>query len=146
MPAQTAGLGPNRDYIPILKRGTRFTSENGLQFVLTSNVDFSDAKNPIVASQVDGTTGSPTHYAIKAYGNVVSGRFGRVSKKVGTFQRFLKIKLGSPSINEIISVVDSDGNEYYEVDYLSQDIVYRELPNSNYKNDNVKIRESISLT
>ena len=137
VPAETAGLGPNRNYIPILKRGSRFTSENGLNFVLTSNVDFGDSKNPIVASQVNGTTGSPTYYAIKAYGNVVSGRFGRVTKKIGNFQRFLRIKLGSPSINEVISVIDSEGNEYYEVDYLSQDIVYRELANSNFKNDNV---------
>ena len=32
---------------------------------------------------------------------------------------------------------DSDGNEYYEVDYLAQDIIYKELSNTNYKNDNV---------
>jgi hypothetical protein len=39
-------------------------------------------------------------------------------------------------VSEIISVFDSDGNEYFEVDYLAQDIVYREISNSNYKNDN----------
>jgi len=34
-------------------------------------------------------------------------------------------------------VFDSDGNEYFEVDYLAQDIVYKEISNTNYKNDNV---------
>jgi hypothetical protein len=40
-------------------------------------------------------------------------------------------------VSEIVSVTDSDGNEYYEVDYLAQDIVYKELTNKNYKSDNV---------
>ena len=34
-------------------------------------------------------------------------------------------------------MVDSDGNDYYEVDYLSQDIVFKEVSNNNFKNDNV---------
>ena len=38
---------------------------------------------------------------------------------------------------EIISVFDSSGNEYFEVDYLAQDMVFKEIVNNNYKNDNV---------
>ena len=34
-------------------------------------------------------------------------------------------------------MIDSDGNKYYEVENLSQDIVYQEIPNTNYKEDNV---------
>ena len=40
VPASTTGIGPDRRYIPIVKRGTRFTSQNGLNFVLTEDVDF----------------------------------------------------------------------------------------------------------
>jgi hypothetical protein len=36
-----------------------------------------------------------------------------------------------------VSVTDTDGNEYFEVDYLAQDIVYKELTNKNYRADNV---------
>ena len=75
VPAESVGLGPDARYIPIMKKGTRFTSQNGLSFVLTENINFADPKNPRVAARVDSATGSPTHYAIKAYGNVVSGRF-----------------------------------------------------------------------
>ena len=31
---------------------------------------------------------------------------------------------------EIISVIDSNGNRYYEVDYLSQNVVYKSVANS----------------
>ena len=137
IPASTTGIGPDTAYIPVLKRGSRFTSQNGLSFVLTENVDFSDPKNPVVVAQTNSSTGAPESYAIKSYGNVVSGQFGVQQVEVGAFERFKRVRLSSPNVSEIISVTDADGNEYYEVDYLAQDIVYKELTNKNYKNDNV---------
>ena len=137
VPASSTGLGPDTDYIPILKKGTRFTSTTGLNFVLTENIDFAAPRNPVVTARVDTDTGAPTFYAIKAYGNVVSGRFNQEQIKVGAFQRFKKIKLAANNLSEIISVTDSEGNEYFEVEYLAQDIVFKEISNNNFKNDNV---------
>ena len=88
VPASTIGLGPDADYLPILKRGSRFTSQSGLNFVLLDNVDFSDPKNQVVVANVDSGTGAPTFFAIKAFGNVVSGFFKRESVTVGDFERF----------------------------------------------------------
>ena len=136
VPASTVGLGPDSTYLPVLKRGSRFTSQNGLNFVLTNNVDFSDPKNQVVVATVDQTTGAPTFYAIKAFGNVVSGFFNQETVAVGDYERFKTIQLQSTNVSEIISIMDSDGNEYFEVDNLSQDIVYREIPNNNFQNDN----------
>lgn len=137
VPSADAGLGPDASYIPLLKRGTTFQSTAGLSFMLTDNVDFSDTSNPIIVSKVDQSTGAPTHYAIKAYGNVVSGRFGQKTVSVGPWERFKRIQLNNPNIVEIISVYDSAGNQYYEVEYLAQDMVYKEMANNNFKNDNV---------
>ena len=106
VPASSTGLGPDTNYIPILKRGTSFTSQNGLGFVLTENVDFADPKNPVVVATVDDSTGAPTNYAIKAYGTVVSGRFGQTQIDVGTYQRFLRVKVPVDGVSEIISVVE----------------------------------------
>ena len=137
VPSSVSALGPDTDYIPILKRGSRFNSQNGLSFVLTENIDFAAPKNPVVVARADTTTGAPTYYAIKAYGNVVSGYFSNEEVEVGAFERFKRVRLANANVSEIISVLDADGNEYFEVDYLSQDIVFKEIPNNNYKNDNV---------
>ena len=137
VPATTTGLGPDTGYIPILKKGTKFSSTTGQGYVLTENVDFSDASNQIIAARSNTTTGAPTYYAIKAYGNVVSGRFGAERVTVGSYERFKKITLSTPNISEIISVFDIEGNEYYEVEYLAQDLIFKEVSNNNYKNDNV---------
>ncbi len=137
VPASPTGIGPDTDYIPVLKRGTQFTATSGLNYSLTSNVDFSDPKHPVVVARVSDATGAPTHFAIKAYATVVSGIFTTEKVDVGSYERFKKVRLGTANIAEVISVFDSEGNEYFEVDYLAQDIVYKEVANKNYKSDNV---------
>ncbi len=137
VPATSMGLGPDTSYMPILKRGSTLSSDTGLSFVLTENIDFASPKNTFVAARTDATTGAPTHYAVKAYGNVVSGQFGQERVEVGSFERFKRVTLAAQNISEIISVFDSEGNEYFEVDYLSQDMIFKEIGNSNFKNDNV---------
>jgi hypothetical protein len=137
VPASTTGVGPDNRYLPILKRGSTFTSNTGLNFVLLENIDFANPKNAMVIAQSDASTNTPTKFAIKAYGNVVSGFFSKKDISVGPYQKFFRATLAADNISEVISVVDSEGNEYFEVDYLSQDIVFKELPNSNFRNDNV---------
>jgi len=137
VPASATGIGPDSNYIPTLKRGTTISSDTGLGFVLTENINFADPENITVAARVDSTTGAPTHYAIKSYGNVVSGQFGQETIAIGDYIKFLRIGMQTRNIAEIISVFDSEGNQYFEVDYLAQDMIYKEIVNSNYKNDNV---------
>lgn len=137
VPASPTGMGPDRDYIPILKKGTTFSANGGGSFILTENVDFSDPANPVIVARTNSTTGAPTYYGIKSYGNVVSGRYGTQRITVGDYQRFKNVTLDERNISEILSVFDTQGNEYYEVEYLSQDIIYKELSNTNFKNDNV---------
>jgi hypothetical protein len=137
VPASSTGIGPDSAYIPILKRGTQFVSTNGLNYSLIQNIDFSDSKHPVVVARVSDSTGAPTHYAIKAYATVVSGIFTTEKIDVGEYERFKRVRLSSANIAEVISVFDSEGNEYFEVDYLAQDMVYKEVANKNYKSDNV---------
>ena len=55
VPATSMGLGPDTSYMPILKRGSTLSSDTGLSFVLTENIDFASPKNTFVA----GFIGSP---------------------------------------------------------------------------------------
>jgi len=128
VPANDAGTGPNADYVPILKAGTLLSSDSGAAYTLADDVDFSDANTEIKVAAVDAN-GTPTSFAYKAYGTIVSGELNEDSIIVGAFERFLKIKVDDNNISEILSVVDSDGNEYYEVDYLSQNTVFRSIRN-----------------
>ena len=125
VPANALGLGPNSDYLPILKRNSIVGSTSGASFILTEDVRFDDPNNEVVAARIDNTTGNVSSYAVKAFGNVISGQFETTEHTIGGFQKFKKLSISDASVTEIISVFDTDGNEYFEVDYLSQDLVYR---------------------
>lgn len=137
VPADPSGLGPNVDYIPILKKGSTFGSTGGQTFTLLQDVDFSQSTNEIVVAEVDQSTGTPTRYAIKTTGIVQSGFNEQKIVQIGAFERFKKIDLQDPNVLEIVSVIDQDGNEYYEVDHLSQDVIFREVSNNNFQSDGV---------
>jgi len=137
VPASPTGLGPDRRYIPILKKGSSFSAANRLNFMLTENVDFSAPRVQTVVARTDANTGAPTYYALKTYGNVVSGRMGSERITVGAYERFRTIQLRATNVVEIVSVIDAQGLEYYEVDYLSQDMILQDISNKNYRDDNV---------
>ena len=138
IPANSSGLGPDRALIPILRRGAEFRSTTGATFLLTEDVNFGDPKNEVVASSFSSTTGKPTKYAIRAHGQVKSTVLFRTTSEVGAFTRFRRVRVGDSSIAEIHSVVDSEGHEYYQVDNLSQDVVYINTTNPNALSDGVR--------
>jgi len=137
VPAASSGLGPDLNYVPIIKTGTEMKSTSGISFLLTEDVDFSNSKNEIVAAKFNNTTGKPTDYAIRAHGQVRSGRFYAEEVTVGAFERNRRIRVGDASINYISKITDSEGHEYYEVENLSQDVVYLEVVNKNVQSDGV---------
>ena len=133
IPASSTVSGPDLDYIPILKKNTLVSSEGGVIYTLNEDVDFTDSSNEVTVAAVDTATGVPTSFAIKAYGQVLSGQSFSKSIAVGSYQRFLRIPLAVDNVVEIISVTDSQGNEYKQVEYLSQDIVLKQV--KNYSSD-----------
>lgn len=129
VPANEDGEQPDERYIPILRKNSTFSSRSGVNFILVEDVRFDMEDNEIAPARFDSVTGLPTYYAIKSYGTVVSGRYERVSINVGNFKKFLKIRIPLENIVEVISVKDSQGFEYYEVESLAQDTIYRPVKN-----------------
>ena len=132
VPANSTGLGPNAAYMPILKRGT-IVGGGGSSYILTEDVRFDNPNNSVVAGRINTATGHPSSYAVKAQGQVVSGEFDIETVAVGNFEKFKTARIGKPNVVEIISVFDSEGHEYFEVEHLSQDIVYKSVPNRDSK-------------
>jgi len=127
--------GVNSGYYPIIQQGTTFSSKGGSNFILAADVRFDDPSNEIVVGRVDPTTGEPTYYAVRARGKIISGELFQTVITLGSFERFRKIQIPDTDVVEVISVFDSDGNEYYEVDNLSQNIIYQSITNKTTSTD-----------
>lgn len=140
VPANAYGSAPDQDYVPILKKNSSFKNRTGTTFSLLEDVYFNKENNEVVVGTVSETTGLPLTFAIKAYGKIQSGYLTQTFYDVGEYQRFLKIPVNVDFLTEIISVNDLEGNEYYEVDYLSQDIVYKAIINRDNNDRNTEVK------
>ena len=131
IPANTSGAGPDADYLPTLKAGSTFSSTNAAQFTLLEDVNFADATNEIVTAKTNSTTGAPTYFAVKATGTVVSGETRtKLFKNLGGFIKFRRLSLQGNNITEIISIIDAEGHQYYEVENLAQNVIYVPVSNN----------------
>ena len=129
VPSNISGLGPDIRYIPILKRGTALSSNAGALFILNEDVNFRDSKNEVVVATANENTGVPTNFAIKATGQIISGEIREENIKIGDFEKFKRIELTDENITEVLSCFDDDGHEYFRVDYLSQDVIFKAVTN-----------------
>jgi len=128
VPAASGTAAPDEDLIPILHAGSTLTARNGASFVLSEDIDFSRDDVQIKCAEVD-TNGQPISYVFKAYGEVFSGALETEFVEIGAYQKFMKVALDTEKVSEIISVIDSEGHEYHEVDYLSQNVIFKAIRN-----------------
>jgi hypothetical protein len=131
VPSDNNTAGPNLDYAPVLRAGSILSSTGGGLYTLIEDVDFSVSTNQVVVGTVDSTTGNPTNFVIRAQGRAVSGRTLFKEVEIGNFQRFLRVDLETSRVAEVLSVSDSEGHEYVEVDHLSQNVIYKAIRNTN---------------
>jgi len=130
IPANSNNTGPDLTYAPKLRAGSTFSATNGSLFTLLEDVDFFDSTNEVVVATTNASTGIPVQYAIKTIGQVVSGELREKEFEIGNFSRFTTLTIQDTNVTEIISVFDSEGRQYYEVDHLSQNTIYIPINNS----------------
>lgn len=129
LPANSNGTSFDEDYLPIIKQGTVFKSTNGNSYTLVEDVIINEQTAEIRASKIN--EGGPFQFVAKVYGKVISGVQQQIEVPLGDFIKYRKVFVGDQNVTEILSVTDSNGHVYYEVDYLTQNIVYMSVPNYN---------------
>lgn len=135
VPATTGSVG---NYIPDMRyafnfREVQLQSTNGVIFEAVDSVDFSTIN--ISSSQAAkisrrSTSGTPTHFVLKTTQRVVAGKTVTETFNVGDYQSMRTIKLSNKNVLDILSVVDSSGDKWEEVEYLVQDVVFEMKKNT----------------
>jgi len=139
IPADSEGMAPDTSYLPVLKTGTVLGSDNGINFTLLEDVRFDEPSNQYVSARFDDSTGKTTHFAVMSQGVVQSGEIFNIEASVRNtaFERFKRVFISDQPVSEVVSVEDSDGNKYYQVDNLAQEVIFKETTNSNAASDGV---------
>jgi hypothetical protein len=121
----------NETYFLRIKEGMQVEAENGTNFITQDVVDFSDdTDREITVYQRDGDTGEITFYLVKKLVKAISATIEEAEFDFGAYEAFRTIDLGATNIIDIYDVRDGNGNKYYQVPYLAQEMVFTDYPNT----------------
>lgn len=131
LPATGGSYNPDFRYAINVKKGTSFGAEkNPFNLVEDVNFGFSSSYSPteIRVYEYDSMN-KPKYYILKKQGKVKNGVIKTTTFDITSPEKFLKLEFNDPSFIEMVSCVDSDGNNWYEVPYLGQETIYEEVAN-----------------
>ena len=117
------------------------TSPDNVSFIIEDPVDFSVSSSgdptEVTVYQVSSGGAVVDYYLIKKTRKAISSNINTTSFSFGTPQQFSTVEISSPNIVGILDIVDSNGNTWYEVDYLAQDTVFDSIKNTNVNDPNL---------
>ena len=142
LPAKLSGSTyiPDYDYALFLPANTTIGSTlTGVSpFLVADPVDFtvSSSQDPTEVTVYSTSGGNPTYFLLKKDRKAISSTINTTTFSFGAAQQFTTIEINESQIVGILDIVDSDGNTWYEVDYLGQEMVYKPLKNTNPNDPN----------
>jgi hypothetical protein len=130
---------PDYDYAITIGENTTVTSQNGASFLIQDKIDFSvsSSQDPteVTIYQIAGNI--PQYYLLKKSRNAISAAINTTTFTFGAPQPFQTVNIQTPNIIKILDITDSDGNKWYEVDHLGQEMVLDTIKNTNLNDPNV---------
>jgi hypothetical protein len=126
---------------------TLFINENAVisspltgtsNFIIEDPIDFSvsSSADPTEVSVYAISTGNPTFFLLKKTRKAISSTINTTTFSFGSPVKFSTININADRIVGILDVMDSNNNEWYEVDYLAQETIYDSIKNTNANDPN----------
>jgi len=125
---------PDYTYALTINSGLRVATQNtNIEFRTLDTVDFAFSSSydttEVTVYESDDATKQPTYYLLKKKVRAVSGAVKTATYTFGSPVPYDKIVLPDTGVIEIISIEESDGDNWYNVPYLAQDTIFEEVPN-----------------
>jgi hypothetical protein len=131
-------------YLVRIKEGMELTSIMVLYLEQLNLLDFNDDYEREVTVYQRNSLQEPTFYLIKKICKRNFCRSKRSKYSFGSPKQFDKIDLSDTNIISIYDVRDSNGNKWYEVPYLAQELIYTDYPNTDqFDKDLAQFKDSV---
>ena len=116
------------------------TTAGNANFLIQDALDFSFSSSAdptqVTVLTIDTTTNSPEFYLLKKTRKAISATIQTKTFTFGSIERFQTIELNESDIIQVLDIVDSNGNEWYEVPYLAQEMIFDTVKNTNPNDPN----------
>lgn len=122
---------PNMSYALTIPQGMEVSGDaTGINFTTLEDANFANtgsAKTEVTVFSLSGT--DPDAFLIKTKVKAISGQSETEIYTPTQATKFDKFKLDANDVIAIESVIDADGNVWYEVPYLAQDTIFEQVSN-----------------
>jgi hypothetical protein len=142
LPSINDGSGnyvPDYSYAITVSENTAVTSQNGTTFLIQDKIDFSVSSSQDLTEvsiyQISGNT--PQYFLLKKSRRAISATINSTTFTFGAPLPYQTVNIQDSSIIKILDITDSDGNKWYEVDHLGQEMAFDTIRNSNIYDPNV---------
>jgi hypothetical protein len=117
----------------------RSSTNNATSFLIQDPVDFSvsSSGDPTEVSVYATSGGNPTYFLLKKTRQAASATINTTTFSFGAPVSFNTVDITADKIIGILDITDSDGNVWYEVDYLAQETVFDSIKNTNTNDPNL---------
>ena len=129
---------PDYDYALTVGENSLVTTPNGQSFLIQDKADFSvsSSQDPtsVTVYQIAGNI--PQYYLLEKTRKAISAEIKTLNLTFGSPEQFTTINVNDTNIIKVLDVIDSDGNKWYEVNHLGQEMVLDTIKNTNVNNPN----------
>ncbi len=130
---------PDYDYALTLEENTIVNSNTNANFILQDKIDFSvsSSQDPteVTIYQIAGS--NPQYFLLRKSRKAVSATINLETFDFTDPIAFNTIQLSTNNFLKILDITDSDGNIWYEVDHLGQEMILEKIKNTNINNPNL---------
>jgi hypothetical protein len=116
------------------------TLSPSVSFLIQDPIDFSVSSSgdptEVTVYQVDGS-GNPLYFLLKKSRKAISSTINTTTFGFGVPTQFSTVNINADNIIGILDITDTDGNKWYEVDYLGQEMVFNSIKNTNVNDPNL---------
>jgi hypothetical protein len=142
LPSINDGSGnyvPDYSYAITVSENTAVTSQNGTTFLIQDKIDFSvsSSQDPTEVSIYQISGNIPQYFLLKKSRRAISATINSTTFTFGAPLPYQTVNIQDSSIIKILDITDSDGNKWYEVDHLGQEMAFDTIRNSNIYDPNV---------
>jgi hypothetical protein len=130
---------PDFDYALLWSENTQLKSANGSNyFLIQDNINFSvsSSMDPTEVTVYQISAGNPQYFLAKKTRQAISAQIQTQTFSFGAPVAFSTVTLEDTDIIQILDITDSDGNIWYEVPYLGQEMVFDSIKNTNPNDPN----------
>jgi hypothetical protein len=142
VPAKTVGAEsiPDYDYALYIPQNSRVSTNvvSPTSFLIQDDIDFSisSSSDPTIISVYSIQGNSPTYFLLKKSRKAISSTINTTTFSFGSPTEFATVEINADRIIGVLDIIDSNGNVWYEVDYLAQENVYDSIRNTNPNDPN----------